>query len=133
MTPTDLPALNIAELRTLLQRREVSPVEVLESFYARIQDVEPHIGAYLSFDFESAKREAEKSDVNLPLGGVPIAIKDIISVAGQPCTCASKILRNYRAMYDATIIRKFEKRVRFRLAKPTWMNLPWDRPRKTPA
>ena len=54
MTPTDLPALNIAELRTLLQRREVSPVEVLESLYARIQDVEPHIGAYLSFDFESA-------------------------------------------------------------------------------
>ena len=55
------------------------------------------------------KREAEKSDVNLPLGGVPIAIKDIISVAGQPCTCASKILRNYRAMYDATIIRKLRE------------------------
>ncbi len=43
---------------------------------------------------------------NLPLGGVPIAIKDMISVAGQPCTCASKILRNYRALYDATVIRK---------------------------
>src|SRR5213075_2904220 len=41
-----------------------------------------------------------------PLGGVPIAIKDIISVAGQPCTCASKILQGYRAPYDATVIRK---------------------------
>jgi aspartyl-tRNA(Asn)/glutamyl-tRNA(Gln) amidotransferase subunit A len=39
---------------------------------------------------------------------VPIAIKDIISVAGQPCTCASKILRNYRAPYDATVIRKLK-------------------------
>src|SRR4030095_14492669 len=39
-------------------------------------------------------------------GGVPIAIKDIINVAGQPCTCASKILRGYRAPYDATVIRK---------------------------
>jgi aspartyl-tRNA(Asn)/glutamyl-tRNA(Gln) amidotransferase subunit A len=40
------------------------------------------------------------------LGGVPIAIKDIINVAGEPCTCASKILRGYRAPYDATVIRK---------------------------
>src|SRR5439155_15958421 len=39
-------------------------------------------------------------------GGVPIAIKDIINVKGQPCTCASKILANYRSLYDATIILK---------------------------
>src|SRR5213595_3808221 len=64
------------------------------------------IDAYLSIDFDAAAKEAEKADVNRPLGGVPIAIKDIISVAGQPCTCASKILRNYRAPYDATVIRK---------------------------
>ena len=37
---------------------------------------------------------------------MPIAIKDIINVAGQPCTCGSKILGNYRALYDATAIRK---------------------------
>jgi aspartyl-tRNA(Asn)/glutamyl-tRNA(Gln) amidotransferase subunit A len=106
MTPTDLPAFNIADLRVLLQRREVSPLEVLESLHARIQSIDPQIDAYLSLDFESAKREAEKVDVNLPLGGVPIAIKDIISVAGQPCTCASKMLRNYRAVYDATVIER---------------------------
>ena len=106
MTATDLPALNIADLRAILQRREVSPLEVLESLHARIAKVDPQIDAYLSLDFEQAKKEAEKVDVNLPLGGVPIAIKDIISVAGQPCTCASKMLRNYRALYDATVIRK---------------------------
>ena len=106
MTATDLPALNIADLRAILQRREVSPVEVLESLQERIAKVDPQIDAYLSLDFEQAKKEAEDVDVNLPLGGVPIAIKDIISVAGQPCTCASKMLRNYRALYDATVIRK---------------------------
>jgi aspartyl-tRNA(Asn)/glutamyl-tRNA(Gln) amidotransferase subunit A len=105
MTATYLPALAIADLRALLQRREVSPLEVLEALHGRIQAVDSQIDAYLSFDFESAKREAEKADVNLPLGGVPIAIKDIISVAGQLCTCASKMLRNYRAVYDATVIR----------------------------
>ncbi len=106
MTTPDLPALNIADLRAILQRGEVSPLEVLESLHERIEKVEPQIDAYLSLDFEQAKKEAEKVDLNLPLGGVPIAIKDIISVAGQPCTCASKMLRNYRALYDATVIQK---------------------------
>ena len=106
MTRADLPALNIADLQGLLCRREVSPREVIEALRTRIENVEPKIDAYLSFDFEAAAKEAEKVDVNLPLGGVPIAIKDIISVAGQPCTCASKILHNYIAPYDATVIRK---------------------------
>src|SRR5438046_10709371 len=50
--------------------------------------------------------EAEKADVTLPLGGIPIAIKDLINVEGQQCTCASKILRGYRAPYSATVIEK---------------------------
>ena len=106
MSRPDLPALTIAELQPLLRRREVSPRNVLDVLGARIEELEPKIDAYLSIDFEAAAKEAEKADVDLPLGGVPIAIKDIISVAGQPCTCASKILRNYRAPYDATVIRK---------------------------
>jgi aspartyl-tRNA(Asn)/glutamyl-tRNA(Gln) amidotransferase subunit A len=106
MSRPDLPALTIAELQTLLRRREVSSREVIESLRARIEDVDPKLDAYLSLDFEAAAKEAEKADVDLPLGGVPIAIKDIINVAGQPCTCASQILRNYRAPYDATVIRK---------------------------
>src|SRR5437016_5553085 len=106
MSRPALPALNIADLQSLLRRREVSPREVLDALQARIEDIDPKVEAYLSIDFEAAAKEAEKADVARPLGGVPIAIKDIISVAGQPCTCASKILRNYRAPYDATVIRK---------------------------
>ena len=106
MSRRDLPAFNIADLQALLRRREISPREVLETLQARIEDIDGKIDAYLSRDFEAALKEAEKVDVDLPLGGVPIAIKDIISVAGQPCTCASKILANYRAIYDATVIQK---------------------------
>src|SRR5436853_1589358 len=106
MSRPDLPALNIAELQPLLRRREVSPRNLLDLLRARIEEVEPKIDAYLSIDFEAAAKEAEKADVARPLGGVPIAIKDIISVAGEPCTCASKILHGYRAPYDATVIRK---------------------------
>jgi aspartyl-tRNA(Asn)/glutamyl-tRNA(Gln) amidotransferase subunit A len=106
MTGKDLPALSIADLQALLRGREVSPREVLAELRARIEAVDGEINAYLSLDFEAAAKEAEKANVDLPLGGVPIAIKDIINVAGEPCTCASRILRGYRAPYDATVIRK---------------------------
>jgi len=106
MTGKDLPALNIADLQSLLRHREVSPREVLDVLRARIESVDGKIDAYLSIDFEAAAKEAEKANVDLPLGGVPIAIKDIISVSSEPCTCASKILHGYHAPYDATVIRK---------------------------
>jgi len=106
MSRSDLSALTIADLQSLLRRKEISPSEVIDSLRSRIEKVEPKIDTYLSIDFEAAAKEADKVDVDLPLGGVPIAIKDIINVKGQPCTCASKILANYRSPYDATVIRK---------------------------
>src|SRR5256714_11558589 len=106
MSRSDLPALTIAELQSLLRRKEISPREVIDSLRARIEKIEPKIDAYLSIDFDAAIKEAEKMDVDLPLGGVPIAIKDIINVKNQPCTCGSKILGNYRSPYDATVIQK---------------------------
>src|SRR5213596_2811312 len=106
MTAQDLPALSIADLQSLLRRREVSPREVIGALRERIEAVDPDIGAYLSLDIEAATKEAEHANVHLPLGGIPIAIKDIINVMGQPCTCASKILHGYRAPYDATVIEK---------------------------
>ncbi|PYJ16740.1 MAG: Asp-tRNA(Asn)/Glu-tRNA(Gln) amidotransferase GatCAB subunit A [Verrucomicrobia bacterium] len=106
MTENDLPALNIADLQSLLRRREVSPREVIDALHARIEAVDREIDAYLSLDIDAAAKEAEKANVDLPLGGVPLAIKDIINVMGQPCTCASKILQGYRATYDATVIQK---------------------------
>src|SRR5258708_32779593 len=106
MSPRGLPAFTIADLQSRLRKKEVSPREVIDSLRARIEKVEPKIDAYLSIDFDAALKEAETANVDLPLGGVPLAIKDIINVKGQPCTCGSKILANYRSPYDATIIRK---------------------------
>jgi aspartyl-tRNA(Asn)/glutamyl-tRNA(Gln) amidotransferase subunit A len=106
MTAEDLPALSIADVQSLLRRREVSAREIIDALVARIEAVDPEVGAYLSLDTSAAAKEAEKANVDLPLGGVPIAIKDIINVLDQPCTCASKILNGYRATYDATVIRR---------------------------
>ena len=101
-----LTSLTIAELRPKLQSREVSPVEVIDALEARIAAVDGEIGGYLTRDFARAREEAADADVEMPLGGVPIAIKDLINVKGQPCTCASHILEGYTAGYDATVIRK---------------------------
>ncbi len=106
MNARDLPALGVAELQALLRAREVSPGEVVEALEARITAKDSPIGAYLSRDLEAARKLAANADVNLSLGGVPIAIKDNINVAGQPCTCASEMLRGYRSPYDATVIQK---------------------------
>src|SRR4051812_45175520 len=106
MIGNDLTAVSIADLQSLLRGREISPREVIAALRERIEAVDGDIGAYLSFDFEEAIKAAEHANVDLPLGGIPIAIKDIINVIGQPCTCASKILNGYRAPYDATVIQK---------------------------
>jgi aspartyl-tRNA(Asn)/glutamyl-tRNA(Gln) amidotransferase subunit A len=106
MTKRDLPGLSIIELRDFLRRGEISPREALQALEVRINAVDPEIGAYLVHDFATAITEAEKADVSLPLGGIPIAIKDLINVEGQQCTCASRILRGYRAPYSATVIEK---------------------------
>ena len=99
-------ALSISALREKLVAREVSPVEVLEALNARIEAVDAGVHGYLSRDLALAKAAAEKADLSLPLGGVPIAIKDVINVTGEPCTCGSQILKPYRSTYDATVIAK---------------------------
>ncbi len=106
MTPLDLPGLTIAGLQKLLRAREVSPREVLLALHERIESVDPGIDAYLWRDLDAALAAADAVDVSLPLGGIPLAIKDAISVEGQPCTCGSKILQGYRGMFDATAISR---------------------------
>lgn len=105
----ELYQLSVSELQARLRSKEVSPVEALKSLEDRIQKTESVVGGYLYRDFETALRAAEAADVSLPLGGVPIAIKDVLSVQGQPCTCASKILNKYRAPYDATVIAMLKR------------------------
>ena len=101
----ELSSLSLTDAQASLRAKEVSPAELLRALDARIARVDPQIHGYLSRDLDAALACAEKADVSLPLGGLPIAIKDVINVRGEPCTAASKILQGYRANYDATVIR----------------------------
>ncbi len=103
----ELAKLTITGLREKLRSGDASPKEAVQSVADAIAAKDGEIQGYLSHDVESALAEAERADLELPLGGVPIAIKDLINVKGQPCSCASKILHgNYTSPYDATVIRK---------------------------
>ena len=102
----DLAGLTIAKARRMISAGELSPVQLLDAVNAAIERTDPQICGYLSRDYERARAAAEKADTSLPLGGITVAIKDVINVEGEPCTCASKILQGYTAPYDATVIRK---------------------------
>jgi aspartyl-tRNA(Asn)/glutamyl-tRNA(Gln) amidotransferase subunit A len=84
---------NLSEIQEGFRAKAFHPVDLLRAIESRIQAVDPTVQAFLSRDFEAALRKAETADVSLPLGGIPIGIKDVINVKGDPCTCASKICR----------------------------------------
>jgi len=98
--------MTITSLRQQLVSGETTPAAALEKLAGEISARDGVTGAYLSHDLEAALAEAANADLSLPLGGVPIAIKDNMNVLGQPCTCGSKFLENYRAPYNATVITR---------------------------
>jgi len=102
----ELTALSISELQAGFRKGDFTPVDAVKALEARIAAADPQIGAYLSRDLESALAAAAKADTSLPLGGVPIGIKDAINALGEPCTCASKILAGFRSPYDSTAVSK---------------------------
>jgi aspartyl-tRNA(Asn)/glutamyl-tRNA(Gln) amidotransferase subunit A len=112
-----LNQLTIAELTAKLATREVTAREATQACLDRIQNVDGMIRAFLSCDAADALAQADKADQTLssgatlaeqPLLGVPIAIKDVIAVQGQPLNCASKILGHFVSPYDATAILKLK-------------------------
>ncbi len=95
----ELYELGIKAAREGLAKGDFSSVELTQAIIDRYHDENERIGAYLTFDEEDALRRAAANPK-----AVPIAIKDLINVAGQPCTCASKILKGYVSPYNATVV-----------------------------
>jgi aspartyl-tRNA(Asn)/glutamyl-tRNA(Gln) amidotransferase subunit A len=67
---------------------------------------DPKIGAYIGRDLETAKKAALSVDLSKPLGGIPIGIKDAITVEGEPASSASRILEGFTAPYNATAVAR---------------------------
>jgi len=99
----ELCELGIAAAKAGLERGEFSSREIVESVISSVKAKDGEIGAYITFDEAASLRLADENPK-----AVPIAVKDLINVAGQPCTCGSKILKGYVSPYDATVIKNMK-------------------------
>jgi aspartyl-tRNA(Asn)/glutamyl-tRNA(Gln) amidotransferase subunit A len=105
----NLASLTITELRKKLTSGEITPLQIIDDIEQAILASDSEIKAYLSYDFDRAREMAVSVDLSLPLGGIPIAIKDNINSLGEPCTCGSQFLvDSYISPYDATVITKLK-------------------------
>jgi aspartyl-tRNA(Asn)/glutamyl-tRNA(Gln) amidotransferase subunit A len=98
-----------------LEARTVSAVELMQAAIDRTKRVEARVRAFNSFDEADALAQARASDARRaageargPLDGIPVGLKDVISVAGQPLTASSKILANFVSPYDSTATRRLK-------------------------
>src|SRR3954449_2255899 len=83
-----------------------SPAEELDASLAAIEASSNRLNAFSFVDAEGARRAAEAADPSLPLGGVPVGIKELDSVGGWPCTEASLVFRDRVAAADSVLVRR---------------------------
>jgi aspartyl-tRNA(Asn)/glutamyl-tRNA(Gln) amidotransferase subunit A len=102
----------ITQARELLHSKKLSSVQLTEAVFARIDAVEDKVKAFTHLMREKAIEQAKVADAKiakgeeLPLLGVPIALKDLICTQGSRTTCASKILDQFVAPYNATVVNR---------------------------
>ena len=101
-------------LQKSLQKKQVSSKEITKDFLERIRSNDKKINSFINLDEEISLKEAELADSMIANGkataltGIPIAHKDIFCSRKLPTTCGSKMLENFLAPYDATVITKLE-------------------------
>jgi aspartyl-tRNA(Asn)/glutamyl-tRNA(Gln) amidotransferase subunit A len=118
---TDLVALPLRQTTDLLRHGDISSQELTRFYLERISRLEPDLHAFLYLNHEQALVKAAEADQLLaawrkdmsvelpPLTGVPIAVKDVLCVAGMPCTCGSLILEGFIPPFHATIVERLLK------------------------
>jgi aspartyl-tRNA(Asn)/glutamyl-tRNA(Gln) amidotransferase subunit A len=110
----NLGSLTVKEARRALDAKEYSALDLTNAYLDAIKEKDGEIHAYLEVWEESARVEAKTADEriakgeSMPLLGIPMAIKDNMLIEGRHASSASKILENYVASYDATVITKLK-------------------------
>src|SRR5580698_7729044 len=113
LTSKQLAFLSINQLAPLLERKKVSPSQVVNDVLDRLQDLNGRLNAYVCVNPEEVRKNAQKAEHEIvhgryrgPLHGIPIALKDNILTAGIPTTAGSKILKDFVPTEDASVVRR---------------------------
>jgi len=102
----------LKELSQALAAKKISSVELSSLFLDRIERLNPDLNAFVTVDREKSLKMAADADARIAAGtagaltGIPVAQKDIFCAEGWTTTCGSKMLANFVAPYDATVIEK---------------------------
>lgn len=111
-TTDQLWQLSVAEASRLLAAKEISSVELTESFLDRIADVDGSMGAYITVTDDTAREHAQAADRRFAEGdataltGIPMQVKDLLCTEGTKTTCGSRMLEDYVPVYDATAVAR---------------------------
>ncbi len=107
--------MSIRQLHKKLINREITSLELTEKYFAEINKKEDDLNAFITLNKKEALKQAEKVDADIKegkqidlLSGIPCALKDNICVQGGKTTAASKMLENYTASYDATVVKRLK-------------------------
>ncbi len=110
----DITALKISDMRSMLDKKEISVSELTDAYLDRINAVDGKVDSYITVTADAAKKAAEKAQEKINKGeasalcGIPLAIKDNICTEGVKTTCASVMLENFIPPYNATVMDKLE-------------------------
>jgi aspartyl-tRNA(Asn)/glutamyl-tRNA(Gln) amidotransferase subunit A len=115
MLSPDILFLPVTELARRIRSKQLSPVELTESYLQRSRDLGPKLNAYANLTPELALKQAHAAEKEIaagkyrgPLHGIPYAAKDLLAVKGYPTTWGARPYINQHFDYDATVIRKLE-------------------------
>jgi aspartyl-tRNA(Asn)/glutamyl-tRNA(Gln) amidotransferase subunit A len=115
MLSEDILYLPVVELARRIRARQLSPVELTESYLERSRQIGPKLNAYVTLTPELAKKQAQAAEQEIAAGkyrgvlhGIPYAAKDLLAVKGYPTTWGARPYADQHFHYDATVIRKLE-------------------------
>lgn len=111
-----LTELTATELLAELRQGSATAVDVTSAYLDRIQRFDARLGAFLRVNQDDALAQAESVDRRRsagqsigPLGGLPVAIKDVLCTKDEPTTCGSRMLQDFRPPYDATVVARLKQ------------------------
>ena len=116
MEATELCFLSAGELSRLIQRKEVSPVGVIDAHLARIEATEPVLNSFITLLPEQARAAARQAEAQIragnyrgPLHGIPVGLKDLFNTGGVRTTSGSRIFDTFVPAQDCTVASRFQE------------------------